>query len=136
MSYMPLAHCGIKVFHGKARGYRAREFGRARFSCIFCFSEQSLAATDPSSGFKFQFTQATVANHAVGMPMGPKAKRVNELVCECGGDRSAVIEKRRAERKVVCWPCGSPRTREEQMEEVEEKHREWLRKRQSRGSPA
>ncbi len=73
---------------------------------------------------------------AEGLTLGPQVKRMLEIVCECGGDRSAVIEKLRADRKVVCWPCGSPRTREEQMEEVEEKHREWLRKRQSRGSPA
>ena len=30
----------------------------------FCFSEQSLAATDPSSGFKFLFTQATLETPA------------------------------------------------------------------------
>ena len=67
VSYMPLAHCGIKFFHGKARGSGAK-FGRARFSCIFCFSEQSLAATDPSSGFKFQFTQATLGESTRVVP--------------------------------------------------------------------
>jgi hypothetical protein len=85
----------------------------------FCFSEQSLAATDPSSGFKFQFTQAP------------------------GGDKRAVFEMFRAERKVLCRPCDS-RTPEERREamrkEAEENVREWFRKKgikvQSRGSPA
>ena len=54
VSYMPLAYCG-KVFSRR----HARELDALDSRDRFCFSEQSLAATDPSSGFKFQFTQVT-----------------------------------------------------------------------------
>ena len=43
----------------------------------------------------------TLANHAVGMPMGPKAKRVNELVCECGGDLEEVARTDEETKELV-----------------------------------
>ena len=43
----------------------------------------------------------TLANHAVGMPMGPKAKRVNELVCECGGDLEEVTRTDEETKELV-----------------------------------
>ena len=77
------------------------------------------------------------------IPMGPTRKRLLEIICECGGDKRAVFEMFRAERKVLCRPCDS-RTPEERREamrkEAEENVREWFRKKgikvQSRGSPA
>ena len=43
----------------------------------------------------------TLANHAVGMQMGPKAKRVNELVCECGGDLEEVTRTDEETKELV-----------------------------------
>ena len=120
--------------------------------CIFCFSEQKLAATDPSSGFKFQSPKATRARDVAcaasqlhdedEFPMGRTHKRLLEIICECGGDRSAVIERHRAELKVTCRPCDSrtPEERREAMKkECEENVREWFRKKgikvQSRDDP-
>ena len=78
-----------------------------------------------------------------GFPMGPTHKRLLEIICECGGDRTAVIERHRAELKVTCRPCDSrtPEERREAMKkECEEKVREWFRKKgikvQSRDPPA
>ena len=38
---------------------------------------------------------------SVGMPMGPKAKRVNELVCECGGDLEEVARTDEETKELV-----------------------------------
>ena len=40
-------------------------------------------------------------DHAVGMLMGPKAKRVNELVCECGGDLEEVTRTDEETKELV-----------------------------------
>ena len=80
---------------------------------------------------------------AEGLTLGPTHKRLLEIICECGGDRTAVVERHRAELKVTCRPCDSrtpEEVREAMRKEAEEKVREWFRKKgikvQSRGSPA
>ena len=39
-----------------------------------------------------------LARHADGAPMVPNTKRMNELICECGGDLGEVVQRIRAAR--------------------------------------
>ena len=57
VSYMPLAHCGRKFFHGLARGYRARELTRS----ILVTSSHSLNPREPTRAARVVMPRPTGA---------------------------------------------------------------------------
>ena len=65
------------------------------------------------------FAAGVVARHAEGEPIGPREKRMNEIVCECAGDLREAAARLRAEPLPP-----DPRTGDEKWEE----YREWFTK--------
>ena len=68
------------------------------------------------------FAAGVLARYADGEPVGPREKRMNEIVCECSGDLREAAARFRAELPSL---PPDPRTDEEKKAE----HRVWFYKR-------